>query len=551
MSTRRTRRSRSRLTELHVENLAVIERATILFADGLTAVTGESGSGKTMLVNALDLLLGARADSGAVRRGADEARIDARFEWEDTDGAVMETVVSRVIPASGRSRAYVDGRPSTTTAVAEVTGRFLDLHGQHEQHRLGSMAWRRALLDAHGRVDTVALDAIRDEMVSIEAEIAALGGSGTERAREIDLLTYQIAEIDSLGIEGPDEDDRLRELIERLDAVDEIRRRGGAALSLLTEDDSMAEALRDIAGLPGLDDVHDRLADLVEERRDLAATLRHALDGIDADPEHLDRASRRLAALNDLERKYGDDLAEVLRFRDEAAHRRTLLDSHEERLAALSERLETRVGAHRVECRRILEERAAAAATLGALITDEARTLGMEHARLVVTVDGDDGSAVEFLFTSGPGDEPRPVQRIASGGEAARCMLAIDLVRSRTEVAGVTSPTAGTVVLDEVDAGLGGAAGGAVAAALSELSTTHQVIAVTHLAAVAATADQQIRVTKGLVDRVATTTVGIVDVEERVDEVARMFAGHVDESARAHARQLLEQGSAAHPPGLG
>jgi DNA repair protein RecN (Recombination protein N) len=536
---------------LHVENLAVIERATILFGDGLTAVTGESGSGKTMLVNALDLLLGGRADSGAVRRGAAEARIDARFEREDADGALIETVVSRVIPADGRSRAYLDGRPTTTSALAEVTGRLLDLHGQHEQHRLGSMAWRRALLDAHGGIDTVTLDAIRAESVAIDAEIAALGGSGTERAREVDLLSYQIDEIDSLEIEGPDEDETLRELIARLGAVDEIRRRGAAALSRLTDDDAMADALRDLDGLPGLGELHDRLADLVEGRRDLAATLRRTLDGVDSDPERLDQANRRYAALTDLKRKYGDDLTEVLRFRDEAAERRDLLESHEERLVALTQRQAARLEAHRLECRRVRGEREAAAVALGGLITDEARSLGMEHAQILVTVDGEDGSGVEFLFTSGPGDQPRPVQRVASGGEAARCMLAIDLVRSRIDDPGDGPSASGTVVFDEVDAGLGGVAGGSVAAALRELSRTHQVIAVTHLAAVASVSDQQIRVSKALVGGVATSTAVHVDGDERVDEVARMFAGNVDESAREHARGLLRQASPSRPRGSG
>ena len=535
----------SRLVEIHVENLAVIERSTVLLGPGLTAVTGESGSGKSMLVHALDLLLGTRSDTGAVRRGAHEARIDARFEWLDADGGSGELVVTRVVPSNGRSRSYVDGRPTTTAALADVTGRLIDLHGQHEQHRLGSMAWRRALLDVHAGIDTGELDRVRAEMVSIEAEIAALGGSGTERARELDLLGYQVDEIDSLAIDGPDEEEDLRHLVDRLSAVDEIRRRGTDALERLRDDDGLGAAQRALHGLPGLEAIHDRLADLVEEQRDLAAALRRSLDGVDADPERLAEALLRLAALGDLKRKYGETLADVLRFRDEAERRRADLESHDDRLADLTGALENRRTAHRDRCAEVLVARRTGASELGALITEEIRALGMDHARVVVEVDGEDGSAVEYLFSSGPGDEPRPVQRIASGGEAARCMLAIDLVHSRRVVGGQAAAMAGTVVFDEVDAGLGGVAGGAVAAALRELSTRRQVMAVTHLAAVAAVADDQIRVTKDVVDGRATSGVTRIAGEERVDEIARMFAGRVDAGARDHARRLLQTGSTA------
>lgn len=536
---------RSRLVEIHVENLAVLERSTVLLGPGLNSITGESGSGKSMLVHALELLLGARSDTGSVRRGANEARIDARFEWLDADGRSGETVVSRVVPANGRSRAYVDGRPTTTTALATVTGALVDLHAQHEQHRLGSMAWRRTLLDAHGGVDTSALEEVRARLVATEAEIAALGGSGTERARELDLLGYQVDEIDAVAIEGPDEEDRLRSLVERLAAVDEIRRRGAGALEHLRDDARLATAQRDLQGLPGLEEIHDRLADLVEEQRDLAASLRTALEGVDADPERLEQSMLRLAALTDLKRKYGETLADVLSFRDEAAQRRADLESHEQRIAALSAALDDLRTVHRRHCAEVRAARIEAAARLGSLITSELRTLGMGHASLVVAVDGEDGSVVDYLFSSGPGDEARPVQRIASGGEAARCMLAIDLVASRGDEDEPAGTGSGTVVFDEVDAGLGGVAGGAVADALRELSSRRQVIAVTHLAAVAAAADDQIRVTKDVVEGRATSVVTRVTGEERIDEIARMFAGRVDAGARDHARRLLQTGSTA------
>jgi DNA repair protein RecN (Recombination protein N) len=544
----------SRLVELHVENLAVLARATVLIGDGLTAVTGESGSGKSMLVTALQLLLGGRADTGAVRRNESETRVDARFEWEDGGGGSGETVVTRIVPVDGRSRAYIDGRPSTTAALAETVGRLLDLHGQHEQHRLGTMSWRRSLLDGHCGVDTTALDALRHQMVEISAEIAALGGSTTDRARELDLLAYQIEEIDRLGIDGPDEDTRIRSSIEQLGAIDDIRRRGGSAVELLDDDERLGAALRALDGLPGFDEEHSRLAGSIEDLRDLAASLRRTVDALDLDPSRLETEVRRLAALTDAKRKYGETLAEVLAFRDQAAGRRDLLESHDERLGDLDRRLAATTEEHRSESERVRYLRDEGARGLGELITSELRGLGMEHARITVTVDGEDGSSVEFLFSSGPGERPRPVQRVASGGEAARCMLAIDLVHSRQ-----TGPThwSGTVVLDEVDSGLGGVAGTAVAEALRELASRRQVIAVTHMATVAAAADQQILVTKSVVasgadgEGIATSSVDTVAGDSRVDELARMLAGRVDDTARGHARRLLRPASPTRRRGSG
>jgi DNA repair protein RecN (Recombination protein N) len=523
------------LTELHIEDLGVIARLDLAFGSGMTAVTGETGAGKTMLVEALELLVGGRADSTIVRPGATEARVDGRFVTGDT-----ELVLSRVVPADGRSRAYVDGRPSTVGALAEAAAGLVDLHGQHDHQSLLAGPTQRAALDAYGDVDTGPLRAARGRLTVIEAELAALGGAARERAREIDLLRFQVGELAGAAITDVDEEARLQQVEDVLADAAGHREAGAAVHDALADDggarDAVAAALSALTVRMPFRSVADRLAALLAELDDVIGELRDVAEGIEEDPEQLAAVRGRRQQLRDLCRKYGDDLAEVAAYEQEAATRLAELEGHEERATVIDAEHRDAVAAERKAAAKVGRQRRNAAEPLAAAVTDRLRDLAMPHASVTVEIAPDDpaGEHVQFLLAANPGSPALPVAKAASGGELARTMLALRLV--------LTAPgeEARTLVFDEVDAGIGGTAATAVGHALAEVGRTHQVFVVTHLAQVAAQATTQVAVTKHTDGSSTTATAAVVTGEARVAELARMLSGEEGgDAARRHAVELL------------
>ncbi|MEM1333759.1 MAG: AAA family ATPase, partial [Actinomycetota bacterium] len=306
------------LSELHIENLGVIERLDVVLGPGLTALTGETGAGKTMLVEAIELLTGGRAEAAVVRHGAAEARVDGRFVTADG----TETVLSRVVPADGRSRAYVDGRLATAGSLADITGRMVDLHGQHAHQSLLAFATQRAALDAFGSVDLEPLRAARARLTEIDAALASLGGDERARAREIDLLRFQVDELDAAGVVDPTEDDVLDAEESVLADAQSHRAAGASAHDALGGDggarDAVGAALAAIEGRRPFQDIAARLHEVLAELDDVVATTRDAADAIEESPERLDEVRERRQLLVDLRRKYGADLAAVMEFHAEA-----------------------------------------------------------------------------------------------------------------------------------------------------------------------------------------------------------------------------------------
>ncbi|HEY5876254.1 MAG TPA: AAA family ATPase, partial [Ilumatobacteraceae bacterium] len=308
------------LTELHIEQLGVIDRLDLVLGHGLTALTGETGAGKTMLVEAISLLVGGRAEGTLVRPGAAEARIEGRFVVGDD-----EVVLARVIPADGRSRAYVNGRLATVTNLAEEGGRLVDLHGQHSHQSLLSGVAQRAALDRFGAVDLAPLRAARARLTEIDATLAALGGDGRARAREIDLLRFQVGELAAASITDPDEDEGLAEDEELL--ADAVAHRDAAlhAIGALTDDGGVADALglaiAAITGRAPFADAEQRLRSLATELADASAELRARAESIEEDPERLAGLRARRQLLHELRRKYGDTLGEVLEYERVSASR--------------------------------------------------------------------------------------------------------------------------------------------------------------------------------------------------------------------------------------
>ncbi len=533
------------LHELHIESMGVIETLDLVLLPGLTAFTGETGAGKTMLVEAINLLVGGRADPAIVRPGAVEARVEGRFVVGDD-----EYIVSRVIPTDGRSRAYVNGRLATAATLAELGAQTVDLHGQHAHQSLLSTTAQREALDRFCATDLEPLRSARAQLTEIDASLAALGGDQRSRVREVDLLRFQVGELASAAIVDADEDDRLGAEEDALADAAAHREAGQVALEALTGDrgdggdtaaaDGVGAALRALTGRAPFDDFSARLHALAADLSDVGHDLRTFTENLEENPERLAAIRERRQLLHDLRRKYGDSLADVIAFQLEAQARLAELESYEQRVAALEQQRAAAVIAERRAAEVVAAARRAGAAALAAAVRDVVRALAMPHAEMEITV-GDEapGDDVTFLIAVNPGLPLLPLSRVASGGELARTMLALRLVLTEAPE---------TLVFDEVDAGIGGTAATAVGESLARLGGRHQVLVVTHLAQVAALADTQIMVTKTVIENVAragtttttTATATIVAGEQRVDEIARMLSGdRGGDSARVHAAQLL------------
>ncbi|HET7487108.1 MAG TPA: DNA repair protein RecN [Acidimicrobiales bacterium] len=524
------------LTELAIRDLGVIADLRVTLGGGLTAVTGETGAGKTMLVEAIELLVGGRADGTVVRSGAAEAWVEGRFVGSDD-----EVVLARVVPATGRSRAYVDGRMAPVGALAEAAASLVDLYGQHAHQSLLGAAAQRAALDAWAGVDHSPVTEARRRLRELDAALAELGGDERSRAREAELARFQLAELDGAGLADADEDEALEAEEDRLADMAAAREAAARASMLLAGDDgwtdALGEAVSAVAGRPALVDLESRLRSLAAEAADVAGELRQAAEGLEDDPGRLAAVRARRRLLRELRRKYGDTLADVMAFAVQTRARLDELEHHAERAAALED--DRRAAAARVaEAEAMVGRvRREAAPRLAAEAEAHLRTLALPHARLEVRVGAGPGDDVTFLLAANPGEDPLPLAKVASGGELARTMLALRLALD----AGGPDASPSTLVFDEVDAGIGGEAALAVGRRLAALAAGgRQVLVVTHLPQVAAFADHQLAVRKVERDGRAVAEVEAVDGDARVVELSRMLSGHPKSAAaRGHAEELL------------
>ena len=557
------------LVELRVRNLGVIDDITVALGPGMTALTGETGAGKTLLVEALSLLLGARADPSVVRAGTDEALVEGRFvvpaghrplgsaaspdpdgdpPWgsEPTEGS--EVILARSVPRTGRSRAWVGGRMATIGTLAEAAGALIELHGQNEHQALVRPDAQRRALDVSGQIDLTAFAAARLQLRRLLDESETLGGDARERARQVDLLRYQIGEIEGSGVEDAGEDARLEAEENRLSEAAAHRRAAAGALAAVSgaEGTSALDRLAEAAGslhdrLP-LTGMEARVRSAMAELSDLASELRSVVETWEDDPERLEELRQRRQLLHQLRRKYGDSLDDVLAFADDARLRLAAAEEEEQRAQALDLEIESARSAVARRGEEVAEARRDAAPPLAQRIESTLHQLAMPSARFDIAVDGDGpADQVGFLLGANPGEPLMPLASSASGGELARTMLAIRLA---------VSDAPGVMVFDEVDAGVGGEAALAVGSALARLAHHGQVLVVTHLAQVAAQADHQIEVRKAEDSGRTRSEVTILDGEGRVVELSRMLSGHPDSaSARRHARELLDGRPSGRSPG--
>lgn len=561
------------IEEMRMQGLGVIADAVLPLGAGFTAITGETGAGKTMVVTGLGLLLGQRADSGAVRSGAGQASVagvwivpeqgdvadivaDAGGELEPAGAGSAELYVSRSLSAEGRSRASVGGRAAPAGVLSALAEELVVVHGQSEQLRLRSAAAQRDALDRFGGAPIAsALDAYAAAFArwrELDAEIVDITENRDRRAEEASRLRDALALIEATAPE-PGEDDELAARSERLANAEELRVAASLAHAALSNEEGepdvtalVAEARRALerASDPALTGIAEGLADIGYRVTDLAGQLSAYLADLDeSGPHELAAVEERRAALGTLIRAHGS-LEDALALWQTGSARLAELDDDGERL----ERLEAERDAARVEldahADALTAARSAAAARLGDAVTEELHALAMPDARLEVSVTRGAESThgrddVAILLAPHPGAEPRSVSKGASGGELSRVMLAIEVVIAETD-------PVPTFVFDEVDAGIGGAAAIEVGRRLARLAEKSQVIAVTHLAQVAAFANNHLSVVKSHDGAVTASSVRRLDGEEREAEMARLLSGLTDsDAALTHARELLSLGAPA------
>ncbi|MCL7494188.1 DNA repair protein RecN [Streptomyces decoyicus] len=569
---------------MRIRSLGVIDDAVVELSPGFTAVTGETGAGKTMVVTSLGLLLGGRADPALVRIGAKSAVVEGRISVgpqtpaavraeeagaELDDGALL---ISRTLSAEGRSRAHVGGRSVPVGLLAELADDLVAVHGQTDQQGLLRPARQRQALDRYAG-DTVAVPlakytAAHRRLRAVATELDELTTRARERSQEADLLRFGLDEIAEAEPQ-PGEDTELAAEAERLGHAEALASAATAAHAALAgnpEDPEGIEATTLVAGAHrALEAVrsHDQELSALAERlgeigilmADVAGELASYADGLDADPLRLAAVEERRAALNHLTRKYGQDIAAVLAWSEESAGRLAELDGDDDRigeLAAERDALRAELGEL---AQTLTDARTASAKRFADAVTAELAELAMPHARVTVEIrqtevaEDADGievggrtvaygpagaDEVELLLAPHPGAPPRPIAKGASGGELSRVMLAVEVVFAGSD-------PVPTYLFDEVDAGVGGKAAVEVGRRLARLAKSAQVVVVTHLPQVAAFADRQLLVAKTNDGSVTRSGVKVLEGEERVRELSRMLAGQEDsETARAHAEELLE-----------
>lgn len=556
------------LRELRIENLLLIERAELRLGEGLNAITGETGAGKTVLAHSLDLLMGGKAKAQIVRPGAEEAWVEGVFDLPEgllaepemaelaerlPEGA-DEVVLGRRVSAGGRTSAFVAGRAATAADLKLLGGRLLAFFGQHEHRKLTISSAQLEVLDGFAGAEHLELrrryrEAHR-ECGRLAAELAELREREGSRERDLDLYRYELSEIEEVAPD-PRERDGIAAQRERLRHAEGLREAaGGAHAGLAGADEdgggaaaALAEAesrLQNAAGLDaGLDSIAERLATLAVELGDISSELRDYAEGIEADPAALAAIEERLEAIDRLERKHGGSVESVLEHADRCRAEIERLEGAEERGAEATAALAEAEARREQLGERLSAGRVAAAAPLEERVAAELERLSMAGATLEVVLDphpdgyGPAGrETVELRVAPNPGIEAAPLRDAASGGELSRVMLALSGLGQ--------AASAGTLVFDEIDAGIGGNTARVVGERLRALGQGRQVLCITHLPQVASLADVHFRLEKDVADGHSFATVERLDGEAVVEEIRRMLGGErSDEAATKHARELL------------
>jgi len=551
------------LLSLHIRDFAIIDELEVEFSPGMSALTGETGAGKSILLGALGLLLGDRADAGSVRHGCERAEISAAFDlsscpaagdWllaHDMDSG-EDCQLRRVISREGRSRAYINGSPVPVASLRELGEHLVDIHGQHEHQSLLRRDLQRQLLDNHGGHAALLdeLKNIHQDWHDARATIRDLVGDDRDRDTRLEFLRFQLQELDALAPQ-PDESEQLHTELARLSNAGQLIETCRSHLQQLYEDDASAhdrlgKAADDLAAVADLDPAFREAGELFNnaliQLQEGIDQLRHCEERLELDPERLQWVEQRLDALHGAARKHRIEAEQLPGF-----HQRLLtdiadLEQADEKLATLESRKLELESRYRKTARRLHTRRSKTAARISAQVSDAMQALGMQGGRFEIQVNdsgkpeslSDQGTdTIEFLVSANPGQPLKPLNKVASGGELSRISLAIQVVAAHDTVIP-------TLIFDEVDSGVGGAVAETVGRQLQALGAHRQVLCVTHLAQVAAQAHNHLQVQKQRQGDTTRTRVERLSAQQRIDEIARMLGGRtITDSTLQHAQEML------------
>ena len=549
------------LETLRISNYALIDDLEVDFRAGFNVLTGETGAGKSIIVHALNLVLGARASSDTVRQGADKARVDAVFRLnapsrrlrrllknQDVDLEDGVLILSRVVTAEGRSRAHICGNVVPLSVLAAIGDELVDLHGQHEHQSLLKPDRQLELMDAFAGTESAAQDvaATVSRLRELEDQVAALETEDREQARRIEFRRFEVDEIDAAGL-TPGEEEDLKGRRNLVTNAERIFTLASHARTVLYEGEEASAvnaidaALNDLDELVSIDARFQPLANQLlgarTEVEELATDLRAQTENLEFDPEELERLNERLALIGDLRRKYGGSVDGILEYRDTALEEIDAFESRDQRLAELRlERDAMRASAEQA-ARDLSKKRRVAARRLDRRVTAALQKLGMKGGQFETRCEpinlGPNGiDQIQFFLTANPGEKVKPLRQVASGGEVSRIMLALKAVFAEAD-------RIPTLIFDEIDAGVGGHTAKNVARELRGLAKSHQTICVTHIPQIAAAAQAHYRVMKSTRKGRSVTAMKHVDGDARVEELARLLDGSVSDVSLEHARALL------------
>jgi DNA repair protein RecN (Recombination protein N) len=561
------------LLELRAENYAVIDHAVAVFGPGLNLLTGETGAGKSILIDALVLLLGSKASSDVVRFGAEKAVLGCVFEstpgaeeileQNGIDAEGDEILLRREIGSNGKGRVFVNNQPATVAVLRQLAPELALVHAQSETLTAFDAAQQRLLLDRFGDITGDDVAAEFAQWRTLRQQIEELRADEQERMRRMDLWSFQAKEIESAGIVDAEEDARLETEKRVLANAERLFAGATAAQELLYEAEVSAEsllggALRHVEDLAKFDEQFRETAQQLSTAKsaveDATATLRAFAGQVTASPERLGEIEDRLAALDRLKRKYGKTLAEVIAFGEDAATKLADLENRDARLVELEKDLSAAAGKYVDAARRLTAERTKAAAKLSKTAEKQINELAMQARFEVEVAPREDEEAwtafgwdrIECRIATNPGEPMKPLTEIASGGEMSRVMLALKVSVEEGAATAANkkrrSALPRTLVFDEIDIGIGGRAAEAVGQKLKTLSRSQQVLCITHLPQIAAFADQHFLIEKAAKRGRTHTGVRLMEPTERVAEIARMLSGaSLTETSLRHAEQMLKQ----------
>lgn len=549
------------LTNLYIENIAVIEKSNIDFTAGLNVLTGETGAGKSIVIDSINAVLGKRSSRGIIRSGAEAAFVSATFEdvsdlvqkklgtmgFSAEDGTL---ILSRELSASGKNTCRINSRPATVAALKELGEYLINIHGQNDNLELMNPALHIVYIDALADIGEklAAYRKLYRELKAVEEELSSADTDEAERLHRIDLLTFQITELEDAAITVGEYDalSAERDALQNREKIAKELMRARIALDgddevdgvLRMTDDASTSVMTASRWMNSLEAVADRLSSALYELQEISRELENAMDDIDADPSRLEEIEERLDVLYRLRHKYGDSEEEMLAFLDNAKKELKSLTDYAFNREQLEKRREQLYHEAYISAKEISDIRIKVSEDFRTAVEREMAFLLMPNVRLQIAREEIEMNSrgidkLEFLISTNPGEDPKPVSKIASGGELSRMMLAIKTVLSRADFVE-------TLIFDEIDTGISGSAADRVGRKLSQLSKDAQILCVTHQAQIAAFADNHLFISKSVHDDRTFTHVASLDEDGRVRELARIVGGEaITDSALNHAKQLL------------